>query len=319
MNKIIPAYLFSGFLGSGKTTLLLKVISYYKEKGMKPAVILNELGEKNVEKDLFEKEELIEMLNGCICCTIQTDLTNEVKELLRDNHGIDVLLIEGTGVANPEEVMEALTNPSLIEKVSLQSIISVVDASKYLEYQSIFSSSKEIRKVLKEQITNASLIIVNKQDLINEKTRKKVRKKIEELKGSYVEVIETEYGSVDLEEILKRRMERLSFTANTKKEHSHEHHHHSHHSFQTILLQDVPTLERTQLQTWLHQLPQTVIRVKGIVALAGDRRIYQLQYASGQMKISNINTREVETCLIIIGVELNGASIKESFEQVFLS
>jgi G3E family GTPase len=110
---------------------------------------------------------MVELLNGCICCSIQDDLKQTLDQFVKNP--VDTLLIEGTGVANPNEIIEAIANPSYIDQFELRSIISLVDASNYLDYQSIFSSSKEIRTLLKEQLTCATLIILNKTDLISEK------------------------------------------------------------------------------------------------------------------------------------------------------
>ncbi|MDM5284988.1 GTP-binding protein [Peribacillus frigoritolerans] len=97
--KKIPIYIISGFLGSGKTTLLTHILEYYKTKNIKPAIVLNELGKVNVELHLFGDEHVFELLNGCICCTIQDVLRTTLTTLL-DSHvkkPIDVLFIEGTG------------------------------------------------------------------------------------------------------------------------------------------------------------------------------------------------------------------------------
>jgi len=169
MEKSVPAYIITGFLGSGKTTVLQNILTYCKEKNLKPAIVLNEIGETNVEVDLFVEDNVLEMLNGCICCSIQADFTSELQSFLTSltsSERPDILLIEGTGVANPLEIVDALTDPQLIDMVDLHSIINLIDASKYLEYQSIFSSSKEIRTVLRSQITTSSFIILNKLFLL---------------------------------------------------------------------------------------------------------------------------------------------------------
>lgn len=160
-NKKIPVYILTGFLGSGKTTLLRRLLEMCDNRGWNPGVILNELGEINVEKDLFEHKHMLELLNGCICCTIKDGLTRELSHFLKSTDGqqqkLDMLFIEGTGVANPLEIVEALTHPSLMDYVEIKSIISIVDASKYLNYQSRFASTKEIREILRAQILHSTI------------------------------------------------------------------------------------------------------------------------------------------------------------------
>ncbi|GAA3314589.1 hypothetical protein GCM10020331_007490 [Ectobacillus funiculus] len=138
---------------------------------MKPAVILNELGSVNVESHLFQEENVFELLDGCICCSIQDDLKVTLTTLL-ETHAqspIDVLFIEGTGVANPLEIVEVISSPSLVHFFEIQSVISVIDASSYLEDQSIFTL-KTVRDLLKKnQIKGATSVVLNKVDLVNEK------------------------------------------------------------------------------------------------------------------------------------------------------
>ncbi|UTW69800.1 hypothetical protein KHA80_02120 [Anaerobacillus sp. HL2] len=128
--------------------------------------------ETNVEGDLFKGRSRIGNGNGCICCSIQDDFTKELYAFIHsisDAEFPDLILVEGTGIANPLEIVDALTDPLLIDELDLYSIINLVDASKYLEYQSIFSSSKEVRTVLKSQISASSFLILNKMDLIQSK------------------------------------------------------------------------------------------------------------------------------------------------------
>lgn len=174
--KKIPVYTISGFLGSGKTTLLVKMADELKNRGQKVGIILNELGDENVEKHLFKDQQVHELLNGCICCTIQDDLVTTLKAF-KAEQSVDVLLIEGTGVANPLEIKDVLLSPALFDDYELLSMIGIVDASHYLDYQSMFSSSKEIRSLLKEQIISSDLLILNKIDLARDKDLEKVKKK----------------------------------------------------------------------------------------------------------------------------------------------
>ncbi|MBU8908812.1 CobW family GTP-binding protein [Desertibacillus haloalkaliphilus] len=323
-EKKIPVYLITGFLGSGKTTVLMKVLKELKEKNMTPGIVLNELGEVNVERDLFENEPLLEMLNGCICCTIREDLTKELETFIttvNDHERPDALLIEGTGVANPREIVEAITSPALFEELELKSIVSLIDASHYLEYQSIFSSSKEIRTVLKQQLTNGTLILLNKVDLISAAKLVKVRKKVRStVDNERVSIFETSYGDVDVEEILKPRV--ITKTVDGDPQHkdhsSHHHHDHDHHVFQTIKIDTPPVLDRTNLEKWLKGLPEHVIRAKGMIQLKETPGYFQFQFSSNQLSISRIDQKKLAPCIIIIGHSIDATEIEQSFQRLVL-
>ncbi|WP_054636421.1 GTP-binding protein [Thalassobacillus sp. C254] len=182
-QKKTPVYVLTGFLGSGKTTLLKEMLTAEKSAGRTPAVVLNELGEANVEKSYFNEETLIEKLNGCICCTIQTDLTDDLLDFFTySKKKPDVMFIEGTGVADPLQVMDGLTDPRLQAFIDIKSVIGVVDAARYIEYQSMFSSSKEVREVLRSHLLHSSLLILNKVDECDVRTLEKVKKKIDKAK-----------------------------------------------------------------------------------------------------------------------------------------
>ena len=330
-DKRIPVYLITGFLGSGKTTVLLQMIKYFKDKGLTAGVVLNELGEVNVEKDLFSNDEpMLEMLNGCICCTIQEDLKQELSSFLevytKEKKQLDVILIEGTGIANPSEVVEALTHPDLMNRLQLQSIISLIDASRFLDYLSIFSSSKEIRTVLKQQVTNSSLLILNKVDLVNEKKLEKVMKKMVEMTNGQQEVVKTSYGEVSIDLLLKERVQTTTVSLKQPKQANDDHHHHDHHEhhhhphlFQAIKLDDVPVLDRVAFQKWLQGLPETVVRAKGIIQLTETPQPFQFQYSSGQLQLVKVDRKNfTNTCIIIIGHQLAVEEIRQSFIEVFI-
>ncbi|MFV8829413.1 CobW family GTP-binding protein [Alkalihalobacterium sp. APHAB7] len=326
MAKSIPVYLITGFLGSGKTTVLQKAVQAAKNKGLNPALILNELGEVNVEEGLFDKERMVEMLNGCICCTISADMTRELAVFLEVNEDVDILFIEGTGVADPTEIIEALTHPSLIDKVQLVSTIGMVDGSKFLEYQSIFSSSREIREILKKQINSSSLVVLNKMDLIKDKELTKVRKKIGDLVDKRAEFIETTYGELSTDVLLKERVLNAAYSITSCddscgcKEHEHHQHdhgdHHHNHMFEAITLRDIPAVDRISFERWLQSMPK-VVRSKGVIQLTETPQLFQYQYASGQLMLNRSNDQlATKPCIILIGSELNGEEIRRNFQQL---
>ncbi len=323
--KKIPTYIITGFLGSGKTTILQRMLDYCKEKNLTPAVVLNEVGDTNVEQDTFQGNHLLEMLNGCICCSIQEDFTKELHaflSLFQEENVPDFLLIEGTGIANPIEIVEGLTDPLLIEFIDLYSIITLVDGSRYMEYQSIFSSSKEVRSILSSQISTSSLIVVNKLDLMTEKMIDKVEKKIASQKNSDTPLVKVSFGKLDMSQLLERRLmvSRERKACGCTNNHSCTEHKNDHpHAFQVVKLDVVRPLDRIDFERWLKGLPISIIRGKGIVQLTESVGYFQFQYASKQLQLHRLKEPpEVTPCIILIGVSFKEDEIRKSFHEKFI-
>lgn len=168
----VPVTILTGFLGSGKTTLLNRILK--ESHGKRIAVIENEFGEIGVDQDLVIRgeEEVVEMNNGCICCTVRGDLLRIMKKLLHEKKKFDYILIETTGLADPAPVAQTfLTDPDLYEKVQLEGIVTVVDCKHILQQ---IDRSPEV----KEQIAFADIILLNKTDLVTKSELKKVEEKI---------------------------------------------------------------------------------------------------------------------------------------------
>jgi G3E family GTPase len=166
MERPVPVYILAGFLGSGKTTLLSRIIRSLQEKGQKPAVVMNELGEVNLDGVAVGLEvPMAELLDGCICCTVQGDLGIAVQQLIRDE-APDAIFIEATGVANPMEILDGVTEASLYTRMELKGVITVADAAM-LVHETAKATGKTYR-LLEEQIRCASLIVLNKTDLVDE-------------------------------------------------------------------------------------------------------------------------------------------------------
>lgn len=163
MDRPVPVFILSGFLGSGKTTLLSRAVRHVQEEGRKPAVVMNELGEVNLDGIAVGVEvPMAEMLDGCICCTVRGDLGITIQQLIKDE-APDVIFIEATGVANPMEILDGVTEASLYMKVEMKGVITVADAAMLRE-ETAKGAGKTYR-LLEEQIRCASVILLNKTDL----------------------------------------------------------------------------------------------------------------------------------------------------------
>ncbi|WP_062047284.1 GTP-binding protein [Bacillus sp. JCM 19034] len=168
-----PVFVLSGFLGSGKTTLLERLLVECTNRNLKSAVLMNEIGKTDTDGNtLLGKSQIIEkLLDGCICCNKKGEVVESMEKLLQIKP--DVIFIELTGVANPDEVADSLTEPELINNVYLEKIITLIDAEHILSYNSIFESDRELVQTTRNQIEVADLLIVNKTDLVPEAKKNK--------------------------------------------------------------------------------------------------------------------------------------------------
>lgn len=243
-----PMTLLCGYLGAGKTTLLNQVLS--NQKGFKVAVIVNDIGEVNVDAKLIadgakitDTSSIVPLTNGCICCTLKTQLSQNIENLIKTGK-YDYILIEASGVCEPMPIAQELET---ISNGVLDNVVGVVDAArlvdefaggnKLLDKKAI--GEEDIESLLVQQIEFCSTLVINKKDLVTEDEFKKVRKVIEVLHPG-VKIIETDHGKVDVEEVLATKsfdFEQVYASAGWCKQleegeveddDEDEHHHHDH-------------------------------------------------------------------------------------------
>lgn len=265
-------YLFSGFLGSGKTSMLTDVLRQLKEKGIKPAVIMNELGKLPFDSQAVDEDvPLKEMLEGCICCSGAEKTEAQIQSLLMDAK-FDVLIIETTGAAHPVEALDAVYSPLFAEQLNIKGIVTVADSKLWLEREKL---TPQVRSLYLEQIRHAHLLIANKMDLLTDAEQGKVVFEMQNV-NSNAFILQTTNGNVPLS-----LLEKLKATAPRPKEDIELARIGSQLHLSSRLVELKSSYTQEQFEEWVRSLPSTVYRIKGYVPIEGIKNPMLFQYAYG--------------------------------------
>ncbi|WP_026614206.1 CobW family GTP-binding protein [Ensifer aridi] len=270
-----PVTVLTGYLGAGKTTLLNRILS--EPHGKKFAVIVNEFGEVGIDNDLIvdADEEVFEMNNGCICCTVRGDLIRIIEGLMRRRDRFDGILIETTGLADPAPVAQTFfVDEDVRSKTRLDSIITVVDAKHLL-------GEIDQAHEAQEQLAFADTIILNKTDLVSAASLQAVEDRIRRINPT-ASILRTQRCDLDIASLLDRKafdLDRILEVEPDFLEEEHDHEHDDHvTSFSLIERQPIdPEKFFYWLQTTTRAFGMDMLRMKGIIAFAGDDERYVVQ------------------------------------------
>ena len=345
----LPVTIITGFLGSGKTTLLNYILT--NQQGLKTAVLVNEFGEIGIDNELIVStdQDMVELNNGCICCTINDDLVNAVYNILEKQQKIDYLVVETTGLADPLPVALTFLGTELRDFTRLDSIITLVDSENFS--LDLFNSEAAYN-----QIAYGDIILLNKTDLVSSDRVDQLEARVREIKAG-ARVMRTTKSQVPLPLILSVGLfesdqyfkaeeanhndhaghnheshehhdhkshdhEHKSHESHDHKSHDHAHHDHSHHlendGFTSLSFQSDRPLAIKKFQNFLDNLlPETVFRAKGILwfAESPSRHIFHLSGKRFSIDDEEWLGRTEQNQLVLIGQELDHETLRSQLQE----
>jgi G3E family GTPase len=319
--------LLFGFLGSGKTTLVRHLLAQRPRE--KTAIIVNEFGEVGVDGDILRGRDIdmIELNSGCLCCTLKGSLMQAVEELAA-KAGVERIIVEATGVAQPGELTETLADASMKAELEIGPLVTVVDAAKFPKLASMLG------EFYTAQIENADILVLNKTDLVSAAALEEVRREVREINPD-ADIVFAERADVDVDYLLARRPGGIVLRAAGgaapgngaggagaghdqdhaahDDRHDHDHPAHDPHAgapAESFVLPSPRQPRRAAVERFFRGLPDAVWRAKGFLRLDGEACL--IQYALGQLEITPAPPRTHEH-VVFIGRAMDREALASRF------
>jgi G3E family GTPase len=315
MSDKIPVTVLTGYLGAGKTTLLNRILS--EPHGKKYAVIVNEFGEIGIDNDLVvgADEEVFEMNNGCICCTVRGDLIRILDGLMKRKGRFDAIIVETTGLADPAPVAQTFfMDQDVSDTARLDAVVTVADA-KWL------SDRLKDAPEAKNQIAFADVIILNKTDLVSAAELDAVEERIRAI-NPYARLHRTQNCAVPITEVLGRNAFDLDRIIELEPDFLEEgHHHHHDEDMQSLSMRIDGEVDPERFMPWISDLTQregpNILRCKGIVAFPNEPKRFVFQgvhmILDGDVQQDWKPGEKRQSRVVFIGRDLDENAIREGF------
>ncbi|KKD36058.1 CobW family GTP-binding protein [Limnoraphis robusta] len=313
----MPVTIITGFLGSGKTTLLNEILS--NKQDLKVAVLVNEFGDINIDAQLLisTEEDMVELSNGCICCTINDGLVDAVYRVLEREERVDYMVIETTGVADPLPIILTFLGTELREFTRLDSIITLVDAEAFTPEH--FDSEAALK-----QIVYGDVVLLNKTDLAAPEQVEEVEAYIQTVKPG-ARILRTQQAKVPLPLVLDVGLTPVELYQADEEHHHHEHHHHhsphlDNDGFISVSFQSHSPFDIEKFEKFLtEEMPIEVFRAKGILWFDNSemRHIFQLSGPRYDIQVEEwINSPENQ--IVFIGRHLEAHKIRQQLQNCLI-
>ncbi len=310
----IPVTILTGFLGSGKTTLVNHILG--SGHGLKVAVIVNDFGDISIDDKLIshQAQNIVELANGCVCCSMQGDLLRAIRQVTDATLDIDYILLETSGLSDPLPVAGSILNNGPSNAVRLDGIVTLVDAWN-------FDANLDHAEVAFSQLVNTDLILINKIDLVEEHIPALIRQGIKKINRS-ARMLTCVNGKVDPRLLIDVNITRLQQRWGRHPDPDDGRHSHEHDlaDFDSISFEADKPFEEKLFRAFITEIPPEVYRGKGIVNIAGDDYRHLLQLVGERCDVTAdrpwLPGEKRRTQLVLIGRGLGDTNLQERLEHL---